>query len=148
MNISLFTQTSMQKGSVTLLELLMVTSMATVAVGGITLSAQEILVEAVDTQRVANIRQLTTALEFYYSDNDSYPQTTEFDVMITALAKQGYIGSLPVDPKAYTYSPTKKGQGYVLRTRIENAESLYLDIDLNEVEAAIDCEDPYYCVRG
>ena len=148
MNISLFTQTSMQKGAITLLELLMVTSMTTVMVGGITISAQDILVEAVDTQRVANIRQLTVALELYYSDNESYPKTAEFGSMITELATQGYIGSLPKDPEVYTYSPTKKGQGYILKTTIENPESSFLDIDLDGTIDTIDCNDPYYCIRG
>ena len=138
----------MSKGAATILELLMVTSMATVMVGGVTINIQDVLTEATDTQRVANLRQLTVALDLYYTDHDSYPQTSNFESALSELALQGYIGSLPANPELYAYTQTKKGQGYILGTAIENPESSYLTIDIDGILERVDCNDPFYCIKG
>ena len=80
----------------TLIELLVVIAiiglLATLAVVSLT-SAQE---KARDTKRIADVKQIQTALELYYSDNGAYPEPLTWTELETLLAT--YAENLPVDP--------------------------------------------------
>ena len=135
-----------EKGAASIAELLLVMTTATVVIGGVSVNVSDILTEASDSQRVANLRQLATALELYYSDNQSYPQT-DFEGLISELNEGNYLGSLPTAPENYGYQDLNNGESYVLKVLLEDPESHYLEIDLDGNIGGIDCQDPSYCLK-
>ncbi len=116
----------MNKKGFTLVELLVVIAiiglLAAVAVVGINPSRQK----ARDAKRVADIRQVQTALEQFYDDCGSYPTA-----LTTAVANGctggttfgNFMASVPVNPSpggaAYTY--TSAGSTYTLTFTLEGA---------------------------
>ncbi|MBI2989665.1 MAG: type II secretion system protein GspG [Candidatus Magasanikbacteria bacterium] len=106
----------------TLIELLVViaiiallSTLAVVALG----SARK---KANDAKRLSDIKQMQTALELYYTDNNEYPTTTASGVTLgsastaclntsgfaTANCADPFMGQVPSDPgnNAYTYTST------------------------------------------
>ncbi|NMB48032.1 prepilin-type N-terminal cleavage/methylation domain-containing protein [Candidatus Kuenenbacteria bacterium] len=100
-----------------------------------------------DIKRIADIRQLMTALELYYDQNKIYPISSwlnssdaawlnNSNVLATALAP--YLSKLPIDPKneagyaysgVYTYSYFSSnygasGQWYMIVYRLEDGRSI------------------------
>lgn len=73
-----------------------------------------------DARRLADLKQLQTALELYYSDNTSYPVSTSQASVTTALAPlaPAYISTIPDDPLGgsyhYVYKTTSDGSFYCL----------------------------------
>ncbi len=52
-----------------------------------------------------NIKELATALETYYVDNQAYPS----DVTLSILVTGAYVRAIPIDPcttQAYVYTPS------------------------------------------
>lgn len=135
-----------EKGAVSVAELLLVMTTATVVIGGITVNVPDILNEANDTQRVANLRQIVNALELYYSDEGNYPETN-FDGLISQLISGNYLGSSPTNKEKYDYQNSNEGENYILKVLLENPESDYLEADLDGNIDGMNCQDPYYCLR-
>ena len=133
-----FGKLNKEKGVASIAEMLLVMTTATVVIGGITVNTKDIINEAKDTQRVANLRQLTTALEFYYSDNLTYPQG-DFEGVISELSQENYLGSLPTTPEKYEYQGLNDGEGYILKALLETPDSHYLENN--------NCQNPYYCLK-
>jgi type II secretory pathway pseudopilin PulG len=102
--------------------------------------------KARDTRRLADLKQIQTALEMYYDDNGRYPPEAWCDSSIgscghscpcggsswnesssfyTSFVGGGYVSELPEDPinnatYYYAYEPTNDGaQGYFFRARLE-----------------------------
>lgn len=78
-----------------------------------------------DARRLADFKQLQTALELYYSDNVAYPVSTSqanASTALTALAP-AYIAAIPNDPLGgsynYVYRTTSGGTFYCLGTVYE-----------------------------
>ena len=141
-----------ERGSASLIQMIMVTTTATVLVSGIAVNMQDILVLARDTQKVANMRQLVTVLELAYLDNFAYPrvpskETNGFSFLISELSHRDYLASLPTNQKDYGYRDIEDGQGYVLRVLLKDPESSHLDIDFDGFIEGIDCRDPFYCIK-
>ncbi len=61
----------------TLIELLVVISIIGVLASLVVVALGAARAKGRDSKRVADIRQLTTALNLYYSNNDSYPPVTD-----------------------------------------------------------------------
>lgn len=61
-----------------------------------------------DAKRVSDVKQVQTALELYYNDNNAYPVAGTWAAMDTALATQ--MATVPTNPSpngtAYTYVGT------------------------------------------
>lgn len=105
-----------QKGF-TLIELLVVIAiiglLSTLAV----VSLNNARMKARDARRVSDVKQIQTALELYYNDNNSYP---------AAVTSGGAIGTymsvVPTNPTpldtgcstGYTYTQTSSGASYTL----------------------------------
>jgi general secretion pathway protein G len=91
-----------EKSGFSLVELLVVsTIIALLATIGI-VSYSSLSRQSRDSRRQADLQQLRSALEFYRSDNDSYPQA------LTDLVPSQHILSVPEDPKSdydYEYCP-------------------------------------------
>lgn len=130
----------MNKKGFTLIELLVViaiigllSTLAVVALG----SARE---KARDSKRLSDLKQVQTALELYYTDNNSYPTTTASGIVLGStdaaclndtlgFQRTGcatpYMGLVPKDPLSeqnYTYISTD-GTDYTISTTLEGTVS-------------------------
>ena len=146
----MFQKFNKEKGA-SLTELMVLVATASIVIGGVSVKAQDIFDAAKDTQRIANLRQLATASELYYSDYQSYPKVIadssqeRFDDFISKLAN--YLGSFPTGRENYDYQDLKGGQSYVLRVLLEDPENPYLESDWDGKIGELDCDDPYYCIK-
>lgn len=121
----------MNKKGFTLIELLIVvaiigllSTLAVVALG----SAR---VKARDSKRLADLKQLQTALELYYTDNNSYPPgsgialgTTQYACLnstgfTTVGCTSPYMGVVPSGPNSDTYSYTAASSTYTITATLE-----------------------------
>lgn len=121
----------MNKKGFTLIELLIVvaiigllSTLAVVALG----SAR---VKARDSKRLADLKQLQTALELYYTDNNAYPSGTSADLgtgNYACLNSEGfkaancsnpYMGQVPVDPQSGYYVYTMSSSTYSVTATLE-----------------------------
>lgn len=90
-----------------------------VVINGPALHSEDIMRSAQSAVNGANIHQLATALEVYYSDHDTYPlvpagRIADGASMIDALYDAGYIRNKPNNPGAFRYEPKSNGQDYLL----------------------------------
>ena len=120
----------------TLLELLIAISLMGIMTGVLlaVINARGIPQKTRDSQRIADIAKMRTALELYFSDHRSYPTTSNW-VAIASLTglSPDYINALPTDPKATGavcssnewrgYGYRSNGAAYVLATNMELASS-------------------------
>jgi type II secretion system protein G len=109
----------------TLIELLVVIAIIGLLSSVVLASLNSARKKGRDARRLADLKQLQTALELYYSDNNAYPASTaqaNTATALTALAP-GYIASLPDDPLGgsyhYVYKTTTGGTFYCLGTAYE-----------------------------
>lgn len=133
----------MKKQGFTLIELLVViaiigllSTLAVVALG----SARE---RARDAKRVADLRQIQTALELYYTENDSYPIASSTVTIgsgnYACLNSSGwaaagcaspYMGQVPDDPGSNAYDYTSAdGMTYTIDATLEGV--------VNDLDTAI-----------
>ncbi|MEI7451655.1 MAG: FISUMP domain-containing protein [Candidatus Falkowbacteria bacterium] len=116
------------KKAFTLIELLVVIAiigiLATIAV----VALQNARAKARDARRVADVKQMQTALELYFNDKQHYPSASEFTTgAIVSTSTQGtttYMAVMPTPPSpadgpcsstsAYTYSPSSDGNSYTI----------------------------------
>lgn len=111
----------------TLIELLVVVAIIGVLSTIVLVSVNEARVKARDVRRVADLRQLALALEFYYDDNDAYIDSGGVCVIVNETSMNDltpdYMGAVPDDPKVgqdYSYGAEGANeQDYVLRAVIE-----------------------------
>lgn len=143
--------TNREKGN-SAVQLLVLMATASVVLGGVSVSAQGLIDNAKDVQGIANLRQMVTALELYYLDNSSYPQTAgnssqeRWEELIQELETNGYLTSLPTPNEPYDYQVFNEGESYVLRFLLKDIENSSLETDLDGRIGNLDCNDPYYCV--
>jgi type II secretion system protein G len=124
----------MNKKGFTLIELLVViaiigllSTLAVVALGSARAKSR-------DAKRVSDIRQIQTALELYYADQNAYPTGTAVTLggasaaclnasgFTTAGCASPYMGVVPSDPSSNTYSYTVSGTtAYTLTATLEGA---------------------------
>ncbi|MFH1790324.1 MAG: prepilin-type N-terminal cleavage/methylation domain-containing protein [bacterium] len=121
----------MNKRGFTLIELLVViaiigllSTLAVVALG----SAR---VKARDSKRLSDVKQVQTALELYYTDNNEYPagaSSTLGTGSYGCLNSNGwaatgcanpYMGQVPSDPRSNTYVYTGASTTYTLVAELE-----------------------------
>ena len=132
--------------------LLVALTAVTIMIGGFSIAVGDILNESKDTQRIANLRQIATAMELYYSDYQSYPQVTEdnasgrFDDFISQMVN--YLESLPTDKAKYDYQDSNSGQDYILKVVLEDPTSSYFEASLVPQIQDTDCSKPYYCIKN
>lgn len=80
-----------------LIELLVVIAIIGTLAGIITLSAQSARQKSRDAKRAADIKQLASSLEAYFTTNNSYPSQTAAATTIPGL-DINYIGQIPIAP--------------------------------------------------
>ena len=126
----------MNKKGFTLIELLVViaiigllSTLAVVALG----SAR---VKARDSKRLSDLKQVQTALELYYTDNNGYPTASAVSLGSTNYAclntsgfaavgcSSPYMGNVPSDPRSGTYSYTSAASTtYTISATLEGTMS-------------------------
>ena len=117
---------SSQRGF-TLIELLVVIAIIGMLSSVVLASMNTARTKARDARRMADIKQVQTALELYNSDNQKYPAVptnSQVSNMTSDLVTPGYIGALPTDPKytgadGYRYYPGTNQSGYTLLVKLE-----------------------------
>ena len=92
---------------------LLIAGVILVNVGSFTTNA--ILDAATDTANAANAHQLSTAIELYRLDHDTYPNAQTGDQLIRILSAGGYIEGKPLDVSVFAYEQRDGGQSYNLK---------------------------------
>ncbi len=124
----------MNKKGFTLIELLVViaiigllSTLAVIALG----SARE---KSRDAKRVADLKQVQTALELYYTENGEYPTAAQAVTLgsgqyacldasgfAASCAADAYLGQVPADPGSSAYSYTSAdGTTYSITVTLES----------------------------
>ncbi len=83
-------------------------------VNGVLVHTDDILNQAKASANGANVHQLATVIELYYSAHNSYPNVSGGEALIDTLESDGYIRNRPLDPKVFNYEPKQNGQDYSL----------------------------------
>ena len=141
----------------TLIELLVVIAIIGILATIVLVSLNSARSKARDTQRVADLRQIQTAMEMYYDSHGTYPAGTYDEAMGLVVADK-FLPSVPRDPTntgsyVYTYDLCTDGLDYTLRAVLENGGTvpttgpLVTDIDSGACGTATLCEDPTYCLE-
>ncbi|MBI2113198.1 MAG: hypothetical protein HYT50_01295 [Candidatus Wildermuthbacteria bacterium] len=138
---------NVEKGVASIAEMAAVLSVAgVVMVGGVALNSDDILTEASDVQKIANVRQLATALELHYAEYGAYLKG-DFSILVNTLSAEGYLASLPTQQEQYSYKSFNSGQNYVLRAALGNPASKYMQASMQGAVEGMECQSPYYCIR-
>ena len=98
-----------------------------------------------DTKRVGDLKQISTALQFYYDKNSTYPPDLD------SLVAQGFIGIVPKDPVGlsdYYYEQVGTGSGFHLGADLERANNKALNTDRDSVTNSINGTDTSDCNGG
>ena len=85
-----------------------------ITIGTVSMKAEDIVHSAQSATNSANLHQIATVLEIYYSDHQSYPSAHNGQELIDELEKGEYIRTRPVDPSIFNYAPEDNGQDYSL----------------------------------
>ncbi len=113
-----------KSGGFTLLELLIVIViigiLAVLIVPNLTAGPKR----ARDSQRKSDMRNVKTALETYFNDNNVYPSAANY-AGLTSVLVPGFIKAMPTDPKAgnaaYTYTSASPYSTYSITATCEVA---------------------------
>lgn len=123
----------MNKKGFTLIELLVViaiigllSTLAVVALGSARAKAR-------DAKRLSDLKQVQTALELYYTDNNAYPVAATSTILgstnMACLNSSGfaatgctnaYMGAVPTDPGSNSYGYTSAGTTYTIAATLES----------------------------
>jgi hypothetical protein len=85
-----------------------------ITVNGVVVNSEDLVASAKEAANGANLHQIATVLEVYYSDHDSYPTVSDAEALINLFENEGYILNRPLDPNVFAYEATIGGQNYKL----------------------------------
>lgn len=114
----------------TLIELLVVVAIIGMLSVAITTILSSTRVSSRDAKRLADLKELQTALQFYYDKNTTFPET------LTDLVTGGQMPIMPLDPRTgdqYFYELDGGGSSYHLATNLEDRKNKALKSDRDSV---------------
>ena len=125
----------------TLIELLIVIAIIAVLTTFGAASYTRIQQGARDAQRKADLKKVAGALEQFYSDNNHYPNATNYANLLVFLKQTPplitYLNSLPTDPRSttttyqYVYATGTAQQSYCLADNLETEDHTGTDFLCN-----------------
>ena len=118
-------QTQLQKKGFTLIELLVVIAIIGILATLAVVALQNARKNARDAKRIADVRQMQTALELYFNDWQAYPTTTTVAAGTISSGTSVYMAVVPTAPtpaddlcatasNTYTYLQTNSGASYTI----------------------------------
>jgi prepilin-type N-terminal cleavage/methylation domain-containing protein len=122
------------KKAFTLIELLVVIAIIGLLATLSVLALNNARAKSRDAKRVADIKQMQTALELYFNDKQSYPTSSEMTTSIFSTSTNGtstYMQVIPTSPTPnvsgvtgcggtpYTYTQQSSGASYTLNYCLE-----------------------------
>lgn len=140
MRIKLITEKPKSKSfGFTLIELLIAMAimgiLATVGLG----SFRTAQMRGRDAQRKSDLKQISNALELYFSDYRVYPPTFSFSGEFTDN-KTSYLKVVPNDPGGtYVYNVSSSGNKYQLFARLENTEDKNINNNITVSCGTVTC---------
>ena len=84
-------------------------------INGTLVRTDDVINQAKASVNGANIHQLATVIELYYSNHESYPNVSGGVALIETLESEGYIRNRPLDPKVFLYESKNNGQDFLLK---------------------------------
>ena len=157
----------------TLIEILIVVAIIGILASTVLVGLRPATQKGRDARRIADLRNVQTGLELYFSKCGYYPggieagdtcsgytSITSWNDLIDSL-KGSNIGvsnapkdpSYPDDPdNGYVYKADTFGETYILRAKLDEAGSSALRDDIDENTFGIDCGETtggpyYYCIQ-
>lgn len=132
--------TSSTKGF-TLVELLVVIAIIGILATIVFVSMGGVRTGARDADRIQDMRNIAQAMELYYSQNNAYPQESDFANVKATIAPE-YLGVFPTDPQNgsdYGWVDNSTATG----TDTDQAYCIY---DVREVQNPVDPNNTMYYV--
>lgn len=138
---------SNQKGF-TLIELLVVISIIGLLASVVLVSLNGARVKARDVKRIADLKQMQTALALYYDTNNAYPNCPSWVYSLNdanwagclGAALQPYLSKLPVDPKNNIQSPWYTGNYTYAYGVVPGLQDYDLVTQLEDTSNALRCQ--------
>ena len=136
-----FKSSNGERRAFTLIELLVVIAIIGLLATLSVLALNNVRARARDTKRLADVKQMQTALELYYNSKGTYPSALEFNSGSVEYSPTGggtttymiEIPSAPTPPDGscseadneYTYTPSEDGNDYSLNFCVARASSAF-----------------------
>jgi len=115
------------KRGFTLIELLVVIAIIGILATLAVVALQQARQNARDAERMADVKQLQTALELFFNENGRYPTTEEWNsgTIVSSTSQETFMYSIPTAPSpadgscleasnTYTYIPQNDGASYTI----------------------------------
>ncbi len=116
-----------QKRGFTLIELLVVIAIIGILATLAVVALQQARQNARDSKRMADMKQVQTALELFFNENGRYPTTDEWNsgTIVSSSSQETFMYSIPSAPSpadgscleasnTYTYTPQNSGASYTI----------------------------------
>jgi len=114
-----------KKKAFTLIELLVVIAIIGILATLAVVALQQARSRARDSKRLADVKQLQTALELFFNENNRYPTEEEWNTGQIAGVSDVYMQAIPVAPavadgpctgdqNSYLYEPQNNNRTYLL----------------------------------
>lgn len=85
-----------------------------IIIGGASFSSEKMIESVTVATNAANLHQIATVLELYYSDHQTYPPAHDGEELVSLLAENNYLLTRPIDASVFTYTIHADGQEYSL----------------------------------